>query len=280
MPARPPPAVMPELPEVETTRRGISPHLVGHTVAGVVVRESRLRWPVPADLDAILAGRTVSHIERRGKYLLLCFERGTLILHLGMSGSLRVLGSRTRPQRHDHVDLILDDGHCLRLRDPRRFGSLHWVEGEALQHRLLVSLGPEPLGGAFNGEWLYLRSRGRRAPVKSFLMDSRVVVGVGNIYANESLFMAGIHPARQAGRISLERYDRLAEAVTHVLQEAIGDGGTTLRDFVGSDGKPGYFSQRLRVYGREGKPCEVCGHSLRQRVIAQRSTYFCPKCQT
>ncbi len=271
---------MPELPEVETTRRGISPHLVGHTVVGVVVRESRLRWPVPADLGAILAGRTVTHVDRRGKYLLLGCEPGTLILHLGMSGSLRVLGSRIRPQRHDHVDLILDDGHCLRLRDPRRFGSLHWVEGDPLQHPLLVSLGPEPLGGAFNGDWLYVRSRGRRAPVKSFLMDSRVVVGVGNIYANESLSLAGIHPARPAGRISLARYSRLAQAVTEVLEEAIGQGGTTLRDFVGSDGTPGYFSQRLRVYGRQGMPCEVCGHSLRQRVIGQRSTYFCPRCQT
>ncbi len=271
---------MPELPEVETTRQGISPHVLGRTVVAAVVRETRLRWPVPADLERLLSGRTVAAITRRGKYLLINFDAGTLILHLGMSGSLRLVDSRTAPQRHDHVDLILDDGRRLRLRDPRRFGSLHWVEGDPLQHPLLASLGPEPLGAAFNGQWLYARSRGRRVAVKSYLMDGVVVVGVGNIYANEALFMAGIHPLRPAGRISRARYGRLAEAVKEVLQDAVSQGGTTLRDFVGSDGAPGYFSQRLRVYGREAMPCEVCGHLLRQRRIGQRSTYFCPRCQT
>ena len=271
---------MPELPEVETTRQGISPHVLGRTVVAAVVRESRLRWPVRPDLEARLAGRTVADVTRRGKYLLLHFDPGTLILHLGMSGSLRVVADRTAPQRHDHVDLVLDDGYRLRLRDPRRFGSVHWVEGNPLQHPLLASLGPEPLGAAFNGQWLYARSRGRRVAVKSYLMDGRIVVGVGNIYANEALFLAGILPLRPAGRISLARYGRLAEAVKEVLQEAISQGGTTLRDFVGSDGSPGYFSQRLRVYGREAMPCEVCGHLLRQRLIGQRSSYFCPRCQT
>ncbi len=271
---------MPELPEVETTRQGISPHVLGRTVVAAAVRESRLRWPVPADLERLLSGRTVAAITRRGKYLLINFDSGTLILHLGMSGSLRLVDDNAAPQRHDHVDVILDDGCRLRLRDPRRFGSLHWVEGDPLQHPLLASLGPEPLGAAFDGQWLYSRSRGRRVAVKPYLMDGRVVVGVGNIYANEALFLAGIHPLRPAGRISLARYGRLAEAVKEVLQEAIGQGGTTLRDFLGSDGTPGYFSQRLRVYGREAIPCEVCGHLLRQRRIGQRSTYFCPRCQT
>ena len=271
---------MPELPEVETTRRGIGPQVVGHTVVGLTVRESRLRWPVPTNLVRVLSGQTITHVGRRGKYLLLGFDAGTLILHLGMSGSLRVLAGSTAPERHDHVDLALDDGRCLRFRDPRRFGSLHWVRGDPLQHPLLAPLGPEPLGAAFNGEWLYRRSRERRVAVKPFLMDSRVVVGVGNIYASESLFLAGIRPARQAGRISQSRYDRLAQAVKQVLLEAIAQGGTTLRDFVNGEGNPGYFRQHLRVYGQHDRPCTVCGHLLRYRVIGQRSTYFCPKCQT
>ena len=271
---------MPELPEVETTRRGVGPRVVGRTVVDAVVRESRLRWPVPAHLRSLVAGRPVSSVSRRGKYLLFSFGRGTLILHLGMSGSLRVVTDRTPPDLHDHVDLVLDDGTCLRLRDPRRFGSVHWIEDEPMRHPLLVSLGPEPLDDAFSGRWLHNQSRGRRVAVKSFLMNSRVVVGVGNIYANESLFLAGIHPGRRAGRIGLGRYSRLAEAVKQVLQDAIDQGGTTLRDFVGGDGRPGYFSQRLRVYGRQGMPCESCGHPLRQRVVGQRTTVFCPRCQT
>ncbi len=271
---------MPELPEVETTRRGIGPHVIGHSVTALTVREYRLRWPVPADLDRILTGQTITHVGRRGKYLLLAFDSGTLILHLGMSGSLRVLSGSIAPERHDHVDLVLDDGRCLRLRDPRRFGSLHWIQGDPLKHPLLAPLGPEPLGAAFNGAWLYNRSRGRHLAVKPFLMDSRVVVGVGNIYASESLFLAGIHPARQAGRISQSRYERLVQAVKQVLEEAIAQGGTTLRDFVDSEGNPGYFRRHLRVYGQNDKLCPVCGHSLTHRVIGQRSTYFCPQCQT
>ncbi len=271
---------MPELPEVETTRRGIYPHVLGRTIVDAVVREPRLRWPVPANVPALLAGRTVMDVTRRGKYLLMHLGPGTLILHLGMSGSLRLVNSRTPPERHDHVDLVLDDGHCLRLRDPRRFGSVHWVQGEPLSHPLLASLGPEPLEGSFSGRWLYTRSRGRRVAVKAFIMDSRVVVGVGNIYANEALYLAGVLPQRPAGRISLVRYSRLAQAVRDVLQEAIDQGGTTLRDFVSSDGTPGYFSQRLRVYGRGTDPCGECGHLLRQAVIGQRSTYYCPRCQT
>lgn len=271
---------MPELPEVETTRRGVSPHVIGHRIEGMVVRERRLRWPVPVDIEARVTGETIIDVGRRGKYLLIRLTRGNLILHLGMSGSLRVLPATVPPERHDHLDVVLEDGTCLRLRDPRRFGAVLWIEGDPRRHPLLASLGPEPLGLAFQGDWLYRRSRGRRVAVKPFLMDSHVVVGVGNIYANESLFLAGIRPARAAGRIALARYERLAEAVKQVLTEAITAGGTTLRDFVHSDGRPGYFSQHLRVYNRNGKPCEVCGYSLRQEVIGQRSTYYCPRCQT
>jgi len=271
---------VPELPEVETTRRGVSPHLIGHRIERMVVRERRLRWPVPVDLEAQVAGQTIMDVGRRGKYLLVHLTPGTLIIHLGMSGSLRVLPATTRPGRHDHLDVVVDEGQCLRLRDPRRFGAVLWTEGDPHRHPLLASLGPEPLGAAFHGDWLYRCSRGRRVAAKPFLMDGHVVVGVGNIYANESLFLAGIHPARAAGRIALARYERLAEAVKHVLMEAITAGGTTLRDFVHSDGRPGYFSQHLRVYGRNSKPCEVCGRSLRQQSIGQRSTYYCPRCQT
>ncbi len=271
---------MPELPEVETTRRGIRPHVAGHTVVGVTVREHRLRWPVPPDLGRRLRGRVIVEVDRRGKYLLFRFEAGSVILHLGMSGSLRIVSNGTAPKHHDHVDVILEDGSCIRLRDPRRFGALLWTQGDPLRHPLLASLGPEPLGNAFNGDWLREKTRGRRAAVKACLMDSRVVAGIGNIYANEALFLAGIHPARQAGRISLSRYERLAETVKQVLHEAISAGGTTLRDFTSSDGSPGYFQQRLRVYGREQAPCEVCGHPLRKRLIGQRSSYYCPHCQT
>lgn len=271
---------MPELPEVETTRRGIAPLLLGRRVIRAVVREPRLRWPITPDLDRLVGGQPVREVSRRGKYLLLRLETGSLILHLGMSGSLRIISADSPAGRHDHVDLILDDGHCLRLRDPRRFGALLWTPKNPLDHPLLAALGPEPLGAAFNGEWLYQHARGRRTPVKSYLMDSRVVAGVGNIYANEALFLAAINPARQSGRISRARYQRLAVAVQEVLTQAINAGGTTLRDFARSDGSPGYFSQRLRVYGREGVPCGVCGRPLRRCVIGQRSSYFCPHCQT
>ena len=270
---------MPELPEVETTRRGISAHLTGRRVVRVDVREPRLRWPVPTELPRVLAGQAIEAVERRGKYLLLRTRGGTLILHLGMSGSLQVVPAAAGPGPHDHVDVVLEGGQALRLTDPRRFGCLLWTPGDPLRHPLLAGLGPEPFDTAFTGAYLYGQTRGRRAPVKALLMDSHVVAGVGNIYANESLFLAGIHPGRPAGRIGLARYGRLAGAVRAVLEEAIRAGGTTLRDFVGVDGQPGYFAQRLRVYEREGKPCEVCGHSLHRRIIGQRASYFCPRCQ-
>jgi formamidopyrimidine-DNA glycosylase len=270
---------VPELPEVETTRRGIAPHVVGHRIARVVVRDRRLRWPVPPGLEAATAGRTIQAVTRRAKYLLLVLETGTVLLHLGMSGSLRVVSADAPPGPHDHADIVLDDGRCLRLNDPRRFGSLLWTTDDPLKHPLLKDLGPEPLGPEFNGDYLFHRSRGRRMPVKHFLMDSHTVAGLGNIYVNEALFAARIHPARAAGRISAARYERLVEAIRSVLQAAIGEGGTTLRDFVGGDGRPGYFQLKLSVYGRAGQPCPACGAPVVALDLGQRATYACRRCQ-
>lgn len=270
---------MPELPEVETTRRGIEPHLLGQRITGVVVRNRQLRWPVPAGLQKTVAGQQVHAVERRAKYLLLKMDRGTLILHLGMSGSLRLLPIGTAAEKHDHVDIVFSNGQLLRLRDPRRFGALLWTSGDPAQHRLLQHLGPEPLGASFDDDYLYHRSRKRKQAIKSFVMDSRIVVGVGNIYASEALFLAGIHPTTAAGRISKPRYVRLTQQIRAVLQAAITQGGTTLRDFTSIDGKPGYFAQSLHVYGREGEPCTQCGNSIRQIQQGQRSTWYCPRCQ-
>jgi formamidopyrimidine-DNA glycosylase len=270
---------VPELPEVETTRRGVAPHVEGQVVERVIVRERRLRWPVPAGLARTLEGARIDAVERRAKYLLFRSQPGTLILHLGMSGSLRIVTAGMPPETHDHVDLVLASGQALRLRDPRRFGSIHFTQRDPLQHKLLQDLGPEPLSDAFDGELLWRLSRGRRASVKSFIMDSHTVVGVGNIYASESLFLAGIHPNRPAGRISRPRYEALAGAIKQVLAEAIAEGGTTLRDFVREDGQPGYFRIKLRVYEREGGECVRCGGMVRRRVIGQRASYFCPVCQ-
>lgn len=274
---------MPELPEVETTLRGIRPHLEGQRIALLVVREPRLRLPVPADLPERVAGQGVTDLARRGKYLLIGTECGTLILHLGMSGSLRVVPAGTPPGKHDHLDLMLTNARALRLRDPRRFGLLAWSpdppERAAANHPLLRDLGPEPLGPGFGGDYLYRLSRGRRVSVKPFLMDASIVVGVGNIYASESLFRAGIHPARPAGRVGLERYRRLAQDVRAVLGAAIAQGGTSLRDFVQEDGAPGYFAQELKVYGRADEPCPGCGAPIRLRRIGQRSSFYCSRCQ-
>ncbi len=269
---------MPELPEVETTRRGVAPHIVGQRLRQVVVREPRLRWPVPPELAERAAGQRVLRVDRRAKYLIFKLEQGNLVLHLGMSGSLRVVSLDTPLRIHDHVDLCVGT-RCLRFNDPRRFGSLSWADDPVASHPLLCDLGPEPLGEDFGGEHLYRLSRGRRSAVKTFLMDAHVVVGVGNIYASESLFEAGIHPARPAGRISLARYERLAERVRAVLQRAIDSGGSTLRDFLRSDGSPGYFQLQLAVYGRTGEPCRVCATPIRQRVLGQRSTFYCIRCQ-
>lgn len=270
---------MPELPEVETTRRGIEPHLVGQILRRAIVRNRRLRWPVPRDLNAQIHDQEIKAVERRGKYLLLRLSSGSLILHLGMSGSLRILDCTVPPDRHDHVDFVLGNGRCLRLRDPRRFGAVLFTRRDPLQHKLLRELGPEPLEPGFDGNYLFTKSRGRKIAVKLFIMDSKVVTGVGNIYANEALFRAGIHPCRAAGRISRQRYARLAAAIKQVLRDAIRAGGTTLRDFIAEDGQPGYFAQQLNVYGRGGEPCPVCGTPIKHITLGQRATCYCPRCQ-
>lgn len=269
---------MPELPEVETTRRGLAPHLIGRTVISLDIRQPRLRWPIPQTLRRNLPGQRIDAIERRAKYLLVHTKVGSALLHLGMSGSLRVLPASTPVGAHDHVDWRLDSGRILRFTDPRRFGSQLWQPSGKV-HPLLAGLGPEPLGDDFDGDYLWQRSRGRKAAVKVFLMGQAVVVGVGNIYASEALFAAGIHPKRAAGSISRARYERLADEVKRVLRYAITRGGTTLRDFISPDSEPGYFEQELFVYGREGEPCKVCGTPIRSIVLGQRSTYFCPRCQ-
>ncbi len=270
---------MPELPEVETTRRGIEPWLLGARVDAVAVRERRLRWPVTARLARDLSGRSVESLERRAKYLLMTAGDGTLIMHLGMSGSLRVLEAPRPPGPHDHVDLVLSNGRMLRFNDPRRFGAMLWTRRDPMRHPLLRHLGPEPLGAEFDGDHLWRLSRGRRAAVKTFIMDGRVVVGVGNIYASEALFRSGIDPRRAAGRVSRRRYGVLADSIREVLAAAIKRGGTTLQDFTGGDGQPGYFAQELNVYGREGDACRSCGGPIRQTVLGQRSTFFCQRCQ-
>lgn len=269
---------MPELPEVETTRRGIEPWLVGRKIIAVLVREPRLRWPIPALLGQAATGQQIDRVERRAKYLLLETAAGTIMIHLGMSGSLRVLTGDIPAGKHDHVDILLDDHRILRFRDPRRFGSIFWIKGGET-HPLLAVLGPEPLEAAFDGAYLFARSRGRKTPVKSFIMDSHVVVGVGNIYANEALFAAGILPTRGAGSIAKPRFERLGHAIKEVLASAIAAGGTTLRDFVREDGSPGYFRQDLKVYGRGGEACSVCKGLLTEVRLGQRTTVYCRRCQ-
>ena len=269
---------MPELPEVETTRRGIEPHLVGRVVREVVLRRHDLRWPIPGAVVEGLQGARIDGVQRRAKYLLIDVASGSALLHLGMSGSLRVLDGNPPPGLHDHVDIVLDNDQRLRFRDPRRFGCLLWQPaGET--HTLLARLGPEPLSDDFDGDWLHRRSRGRDASIKTFLMDQGMVVGVGNIYAAEALFQAGIDPRRAAGKVSLARYRQLADAVKQILGYAIERGGTTLRDFLSPDGAPGYFEQELLVYGREGERCKVCGAGLKSARLGQRASVWCPRCQ-
>ncbi|MGH8077439.1 MAG: bifunctional DNA-formamidopyrimidine glycosylase/DNA-(apurinic or apyrimidinic site) lyase [Lysobacter sp.] len=269
---------MPELPEVETTRAGLAPHLMGRHVMAATLRRATLRWPIAAEISALLPGQRIEAVRRRAKYLLLDTAAGSALLHLGMSGSLRVLPGDTPVRDHDHVDLLLDSAQVLRFNDPRRFGCLLWQPpGET--HPLLAALGPEPLSDAFDGDYLYARSRGRSAPVKTFLMDQKVVVGVGNIYVAEALFAAGISPLRAAGKVSRERYLQLADAVKTILAYAITRGGTTLRDFINPDGVPGYFDVELSAYGRGGESCPRCGRALKQALIGQRATVWCGHCQ-
>lgn len=269
---------MPELPEVETTRRGIAPHVVGRRVEKVILRRADLRWPIPTAIAALLPGQRIDAVERRAKYLLLETQAGTAILHLGMSGMLRVIPDDTPAAKHDHVDIVMDSGDALRLTDPRRFGAFLW-QSPYETHPLLANLGPEPLTDDFDGDVLWRASRGRSAAVKTFLMDNAIVVGVGNIYASEALFAAGIDPRRKAGSISRARYARLATEVKRILAYSIERGGTTLRDFLAPDGAPGYFFRELFAYGREGEPCKVCGTGILNITLGQRSTFYCARCQ-
>lgn len=283
---------MPELPEVETTRSGVSPHIKNQQIDKLIIRNGNLRWEVPKTLPRKVKNLFIGEPYRRGKYLLfpVCKTKGSnsnngsaikghMIIHLGMSGSLRIVSTDDTPEKHDHVDLVLANGKVLRLCDPRRFGAWLWTEADPLEHALLSNLGPEPLGEDFTADYLWQKAKNRKTTIKQFLMDSKVVVGVGNIYANESLFLSGIHPKRLAGRISRERYQVLVDNIKQVLSKAIECGGTTLKDFVGGDGKPGYFQQQLFVYGRGGEPCTECGEVLKEIQLAKRTTVYCSTCQ-
>ena len=270
---------MPELPEVETTLRGIIPYVRGTVVTDVIIRQPSLRWPIPGDLATRIKGERVERIFRRAKYLLFAFPSGHMLTHLGMSGSMRLSAADEPCKPHDHVEFELDREWRLRFHDPRRFGCVLWVDGDPFKHVLLARLGPEPLSDDFSGEYLYENARRRTLAVKNFLMDSRVVVGIGNIYASEALYKSGIHPTRRANRISRKRYDLLASSIKQTLQSAISFGGTTLRDFVSGVGEPGYFTAELQVYEHEGHPCLRCGRPISRMVIGQRSTYYCENCQ-
>ncbi len=269
---------MPELPEVETTKRGIAPHITGRTVLELVFRTAKLRRPLDRSLCRILPGQTVNRVERRAKYLILSCSRGAVIIHLGMSGSLRVVPAAATERKHDHVDLILTDGQALRFSDPRKFGLFIYTEDDPAGHDCLRNLGPEPLGEGFTGDYLYACSRGKKQALKTLIMDQKIVVGVGNIYANEALFRAGIDPRRSAGRVGRERCRKLAQQIKSVLREAIAAGGTTISDFH-SDGRPGYFDRQLQIYGRSGSRCAKCGGLIRSCRLGQRSTFYCPHCQ-
>lgn len=270
---------MPELPEVEVVRQGLSPQILGQKIAAVLIREQRLRFPVTPELHHFILGQKILEISRRGKYLLFTLKKGTLIWHLGMSGSLRVLSKEKLPQKHDHVELRFGNGMILRFNDPRRFGCLLFTEEDPLRHRLLSHLGPEPLLQDFSANYLWQKSRKRKVALKVFIMDSKTVVGVGNIYAAEALFAAKLHPLMMAEKLSLEQCQLLVKVIKAILRRAIKQGGTTLKDFVNSDGKPGYFKQKLQVYGRGGQPCFSCQTELIEKKLAQRATVYCPTCQ-
>jgi len=270
---------MPELPEVETTLRGIQPHILNNEIESINVRQPQLRWPVPSKKIAkALKGNSFFKIHRRAKYLILSSLHGSLLIHLGMSGCLRIFPNFIEPEKHDHIDLIFKDGKVLRFTDPRRFGSFLWSK-KPDQHPLLKNLGPEPLGNSFSGQYLFESSRGRKVAIKNFIMNGKIVVGVGNIYASEALFNAGLKPQRMSGNTNLSQFDSLAASIKMLLQNSINKGGTTLRNFVGGDNKPGYFAQDLMVYGRKYKKCKSCSTSLKELRIGQRSSIYCPQCQ-
>jgi len=270
---------MPELPEVETTRRGIAQAVTGKVIGNVIVREPRLRWRLPDEFAGQLQGQAIREVRRRAKYLLIDLDRGCLIVHLGMSGSFRVMTAGIAPLKHDHVDLVLEATHCLRFNDPRRFGSMHYTTDDPNNHSLLKRLAPEPLSDDFNADYLAKKARRRKVAVKQFIMNGNLVVGVGNIYASEALFRSGIRPSRAAGRVKADELAKLVKAIKAVLNAAIRAGGTTLRDYVNADGAPGYFKQKLFVYERAGEPCRKCKTPIKQLRHGQRSTYYCPTCQ-
>lgn len=260
--------------------RGIAPYLEGQTLMRLEVRDRRLRWPIPPRLNANVKGQRIQSLERRGKYILIHLERGGMLIHLGMSGSMRIVTSATPPEKHDHFDMETESGSIVRYRDPRRFGCLLWHPKDIRKHVRLQNLGVEPLSESFSGKILFEASRKRRVPVKSLIMNGEIVVGAGNIYASESLFDAAIHPHRRCDRVAIARYEQLAVSIRKILADAIRQGGTTLKDFSGADGSPGYFEQELQVYGRDGEPCTRCGTVIRRVVTAQRATYYCPSCQS
>lgn len=270
---------MPELPEVETTCRGIRPHLLGKTFQQIIVRNAKLRWPIPQDIHQQLHNEKIISVERRAKYLLLKTKMHTLIIHLGMSGSLYITDPNTPPEKHDHVDFLFNKKICLRYTDPRRFGAILITDQDLTKHPLFIKLGVEPLTSDFNADYLYQHAKSRGIAIKNFIMNSHIVTGIGNIYASEALFLAGIHPTRATNRIAKSRYTKLTSAIKTVLEKAILAGGTTLRDFVNGEKKPGYFSQQLQVYGREGETCGHCKTIIKKIVQGQRSSFYCPRCQ-
>lgn len=271
---------MPELPEVETTLRGISPHIENQIVSKVIIRQPKLRWLIPAELPQLIEQQVLNSLSRRAKYLLLHFNTGTLLIHLGMSGSLRIISTDTPPAKHDHFELAFKHNKSIRLTDPRRFGAVLWLGKEPYKHSLLSKLGPEPLSDDLTGTYLYQKSRHKKVSIKQFIMNQTIVTGIGNIYCTEALYYAGISPVRAAGNISLKRYQTLVTQIKKTLSLAIEQGGTTLRDFVGSDGKPGYFKQELSAYGRSGLPCKHCKQPLTEIKQAQRTTVYCTHCQS
>jgi formamidopyrimidine-DNA glycosylase len=270
---------MPELPEVETSRRGIEPHLLNKKITGVIIRQHKLRWPIPKNLPTLAQGKKVIAVSRRAKYIYLQLDNGNIIIHLGMSGSLRICTKKTPPEKHDHIDIIVTGNKVLRLRDPRKFGCVLWQASDINQHKLIKPLGPEPLEQDFDTDYLQTKAANRKCSIKALIMNSHIVVGVGNIYASEALFRAGINPKRKAGNISRSRLQKLVDAIKLTLADAIKAGGTTLRDFTNSSGQPGYFAQELLVYGREGERCTQCGGKIKQFSLQARSTFYCAHCQ-
>jgi len=270
---------MPELPEVETTRLGITPHVESQTITKVTIRNYSLRWPIQSDIEDCLVGQHINHISRRAKYLLLHCTDGTLIIHLGMSGKLRVLDSADNVAKHDHADIQFGNGITLRYNDPRRFGAILWTQDDIQHHKLLEHLGPEPLSSEFNADYLSQKAQNRKVCIKTFIMDGKVVVGAGNIYANEALFLAKIHPKTITSQLSHSQFEQLVTTIKQVLEKAISAGGTTLKDFRKTDGQPGYFAQQLNVYGRDKQACYHCDNKIQTYKEAQRATYFCPLCQ-